>query len=286
MNDKASAVSTNRAQADRVPISAFVITYNEEDHITACLSSLDFCDEVIVIDSFSTDNTVNIAKSLGAKVIQRKWPGYRDQKAFGLESVSNEWVLNLDADECVSEELRERILEILGREKAGDLSSLSINGYYINRVVHYLGRWWRRGGWYPEYRLRLFRKSQTKWGGSDPHEKPIVSGPTARIGGEIYHYTYRNMDEQFERLHRFSSIAAKDEFLKGRRCSIASLLLNPILRTLKFYVLKRGFREGKAGFIIAVTEGYYTFMKYAKLWEHEFNQLAQKYEKPINEERR
>lgn len=262
---------------NREAVSAFVICFNEEDTIADCLKSLAFCDEVLVVDSFSTDRTVEIAESLGAQVIQRKWSGYRDQKAFGLSAVKNEWVINLDADERISEELRSNIIAVLEKEfksnRTGErlTNDKQIVGYYMNRVVYYLGRWWRSGGWYPEYRLRFFKRSHVTWGGVEPHEKPIVNGETATLAGEIQHFTYKNMDEQFERLHNFSSIAAEEEFKRGGSASLVSLLFNPLVRTLKFYFIKRGYREGRAGLIVALAEGYYTFMKYAKLWEKEFN---------------
>lgn len=267
--------SVPNTAAGREPVSAFVICYNEERHIEACLKSLSFCDEIVVIDSFSTDRTVEIAESCGARVIQRAWPGFRDQKAFGLAAVTHEWVINIDADERVSDDLREHILEVLrhvGRQEGnfGETGSAEISGYYISRVVFFLGRWWRLGGWYPEYRLRFFRKSCTVWGGVDPHEKPIVRGRTERLPGEIYHFTYKNLDEQLSRLHRYSTVAAQEEYRLGTKPTLASLLLNPLFRATKFYVLKRGYREGMAGLIVAITEGYYTFMKYAKLWEYTY----------------
>ncbi len=252
----------------RVPISAFVIAFNEEDHIKDCLDSLSFCDEVVVIDSFSKDRTVEIAKSCGARVLQRAWEGYRDQKSFGLSCVSHEWVVNLDADERVSPELRESIIKVLERAFSGQVEYA---GFYVNRVVFYLGRWWRQGGWYPEYRLRFFRRSCTVWGGIEPHEKPIVDGPTSRLEGEIYHFTYRTMDEQFQQLHRFAMISAQEEFLKGSTAGVRQIVFNPAMRVLKFFLFKRGFKEGLAGLIVAMAEGYYVFMKYAKLWELHFN---------------
>lgn len=266
--------------AKRELLSAFVICFNEEDNVQACLESLSFCDEIVVIDSFSTDQTVEIARNFGATVIERKWQGFRDQKSFGLSQVSHQWVLNIDADERVTPELRLSIEHVLrgdfsfvqGPEQGPEQSDRpeEIVGFYANRVVYYLGRWWRNGGWYPEYRLRLFRKNSVTWGGIDPHEKPIPQGKTARLVGELEHYTYRNMDEQFQRLDKYSSVAAKEEFRLGRKFSLRQLFLNPILRFVKFYVLKKGYREGVAGLIVAVAEGYYTFMKYAKLWELHF----------------
>lgn len=257
-------------------VSAFVITFNEEDQIRACLESLAFCDEVVVIDSFSTDRTVEICEAFGARVIQREWPGYRDQKAFGLASCTHEWVVNLDADERVSKELRESIVGVLREDYACEHGSAvkstdQINGYSISRVVYHLGRWWRRGGWYPEYRVRFFRKSKVSWGGVDPHEKPIVEGKVARLGGEIYHFTYKDLGEQLERLQTFSSIAAEEEYKMGRRASLRHLLFNPFLRAFKFYILKKGYREGVAGLVVSIIEGYYTFLKYAKLWERGLN---------------
>ncbi|MCB0344888.1 MAG: glycosyltransferase family 2 protein [Bdellovibrionales bacterium] len=254
----------------RKPISAFIICCNEENYIADCVKSVAFCDEVLVVDSFSSDRTVEIAKELGAKVIQREWPGYKKQKSYALSQTSHEWVLNLDADERVSETLKNNILEVLRRESMNGSSS-SVIGYDVNRLVYYLGRWWRKGGWYPEYRLRFFRKSQVTWGGIDPHEKPIPHGPTGRLDGDIYHFTYKDMNDQADRLNKFSTLAAKERFAIGEQPSLIKMLVNPWVRFVKFYFLKRGFQEGMAGFIIAVLEGYYTFMKYAKLWEFHYN---------------
>jgi glycosyltransferase involved in cell wall biosynthesis len=247
-------------------ISAFIVCFNEADQIEECLESLSFCDEVIVVDSFSTDNTIELAQRRGAKVVQRAWPGFREQKAYGLSLCSNEWVLNLDADERVSEELRASILKLLDLP-LNDADPGQINGYYISRVVYYLGRWWRKGGWYPEFRLRLLRKSKTVWGGVDPHEKPIVSGKTERIEGELLHYTYDDLHEQLQRMESYSTMAAREDFERGKKTRLFQLVISPVIRALKFYLFKRGYREGTAGLIVAIIEGYYTFMKYAKLWE-------------------
>lgn len=250
--------------APREKISAFVVTFNEEDQIGPCLESLRFCDEILVIDSLSTDRTVAIAESLGARVVSRPWPGYVGQKAFGLSEVKNDWVLNVDADERVTRELRESIEAVLaGPDRLGHTTA----AYEINRVVYHLGRFWRRGGWYPEYRTRLFRKGQVRWGGAEPHEKVIVNGSTGRLSGELEHYSFDSLVDQFRRLDHLSTIAAETEFNNGERATLADLVIRPIFRTTKFYLLKKGFYEGYAGLIVAIAEGYYTFMKYAKLWE-------------------
>lgn len=264
-------MKTSAATNTRQPISAFIICCDEEEFIADCLKSVSFCDEVLVVDSFSKDRTVEIAREHGARVIQREWPGYREQKRFALAQTTHEWVLNLDADERVSPELRDNIL---ARLSAPAIENGGPIGYEVNRLVYYLGRWWRRGGWYPEYRLRFFRKSQVTWGGIDPHEKPIPHGATQRLAGDIFHYTYRDMNDQVDRLNKFSTLAAKERFELGEQPSLIKMLVNPWVRFCKFYFVKRGYLEGMAGFIIAVLEGYYTFMKYAKLWE--FHHSAQK----------
>lgn len=253
---------------DREPVSAFIISMNEEDQIAECIESVKFCDEIVVVDSFSTDRTVEIARALGARVVQHAWSGYVKQKDFALSQTAHEWVINLDADERVSPELRRNIESVLTMVRRDGADSAP-SGYFLNRVVFHLGRWWRKGGWYPEYRLRFFRRSQVTWGGVEPHEKPIPLGATARLPGELLHFTYENFGHQIDRLHHLSAIAAKGDYDRGKRANVLSLVFNPILRTLKFYIFKRGYREGVAGFIVAVTEGYYTFLKYAQLWEYQ-----------------
>jgi len=269
-----SSAQLQREPEQKLPISAFVITFNEEDRLGPCLESLTFCEDLVVVDSYSTDRTLEIAERYGARIFQRPWPGYREQKEFGLGCTKYEWVINIDADERVSDELRRSIVRVIQGSKQEAV------GYYVNRVVFYLGRWWRLGGWYPEYRLRLFQKSKVKWGGEDPHERPEVDGATLRLEGELQHYTYRSMSDQFQRLQAHSTAAAKTDFQRGRRFSVTKLIFSPILRTCKFYILKKGYREGVAGLIVAIAEGYYTFMKYAKLWEFEFDAAERaKYEK-------
>ncbi len=258
-----------------LPISAIVVCFNEEENIKACLESLRFCDEIIVVDSFSTDSTPSIAKEMGVKFISRKWSGYRDQKEFALSQTSYDWVINLDADERASEELKDNILRVLKDKKLRE----GIAGFEISRVVYYLNRWWRRGGWYPEYRLRFFNKNKITWGGMEPHEKVIPSGVVKRIDGEIYHYTYKNMTSQLNQLTKFASISSRENFLAGNNFSLYKLLVSPFIRFFRFYILKQGFREGIAGFIVAIFEGYYTFSKYALLWEEHFNSLKKRNEK-------
>lgn len=251
-------------ETEQKRISAFVICLNEESQIKRCLDSIAWCSEIVVVDSGSTDKTLDICRGYTGKIFHRTWTGYVDQKRFGLEQCSNPWVLNIDADEEVSAELRSEIEAILAQDAQGQIQE---NGFQISRVVYYLGRWWRQGGWYPEYRLRLCRKSATTWGGDDPHEKAIVSGPTKKLKGELFHYTYSDISDQVARLNRFSSSAAKSMYQKGERTTLLEVLSRPLFRFIKFYIFKQGFRDGFAGFVVALLETYYVFLKYAKLWE-------------------
>ena len=245
-------------------ISAFVVCQNEEKQIERCLDSIAWCSEIIIVDSGSVDNTVEICKRYTDKIFHRPWTGYVDQKRFALEKCSQEWILNIDADEVISPELKIEIQELL---KNDSVKKLPFNGFQLSRVVFYLNKWWRQGGWYPEYRLRLCRRAVTTWGGDDPHEKALVDGQTANLKGELYHYTYDNLQDQVNRLNRYSTSAARSLFIKGTTTSRIEILIRPVFRFIKFYILKQGFRDGFLGLAIALLESYYVFLKYLKLWE-------------------
>jgi glycosyltransferase involved in cell wall biosynthesis len=250
----------------RPKISAVVVCYNEEDRIRDCLESLRWCDEIVVIDSFSTDRTPDICRCYTDRVIQRTWVGYRDQKAYAHSQATKEWVLLVDADERVTAALREEILDALAQDNG------QYAGYSVPRLVNYLGRWWWRGGWYPDYDVRLFRHDRAKWGGSDPHEKILVDGKVRRLRNPLHHYSYRNIEDHIRRINRFTSISSQELKREGGRCRIADALLRPVARFFRSYVLKRGFMEGFAGFYVAVIAAVYVFLKYAKLWELELEE--------------
>ncbi len=243
----------------RAPLSCTIICYDEEEGIRAALESVKWCDEIVVVDSFSTDRTVEICREYTDRIFQREWPGFVEQKAFALEQTRCAWVLNLDADERVSPELR--------REIEGVLRSPDADGYYVPRLVYYLGRWWRRGGWYPDYRLRLFRRDRVVWGGIDPHEKVILQGRSRRLRGPLLHYTYRDVADHVATINGFSGVAARELLLRGRNASWSDLLLRPLWRFFRFYVLRRGFAQGLAGLFVAQSAAFYVFARYAKLWE-------------------
>jgi len=246
--------------AQRPPITCCIICFNEEANIRRCLESVQWCDEIVIVDSFSTDQTVNICREYTQRIIQRSWPGYVEQKRFALSQATYDWVLNVDADEEVSPELRHEILAVLQRNHP------DVDGYYIPRLVYYLGRWWWRG-WYPGHRLRLFRKAKVRWGGVDPHEKVLLHGQADRLHGDLYHYTYDDIHDHLRALNGLTEIASRELALRGKRARLSDLLLRPFWRFVRFYVLNGGFREGVPGFFVAVTTAFYVFLKYAKLWE-------------------
>lgn len=248
---------------DRLPLSVAIITYNEEDIIGRTLESVkDIASEIVVVDSRSTDRTREIAKSYGAKVYVEDWKGYAGQKNSALEKCTQEWVLFLDADEVVSEELRDSIKEELKNPKA--------DGYLINRRTYYMGRLLRYT-WQPEWRLFLVKKSaDPKWVG-EPHAELYVSSENiAKLKGDLIHFSYRSLRHQIHKGINSAYIISKIKFNKGKRISfIKDIMFRPIWTFIKIFLLKGGFLDGKRGFIISVTASYYTFLKYVFLYEEE-----------------
>ena len=247
------------AASGRERVSCTIICFDEEETIRDALESVAWCDEIVVVDSFSRDRTVAICREYTDRIYQRPWPGFVEQKAFALEQARHPWVLNLDADERVSAELREEIETVLRQPRA--------DGYYVPRLVRYLGRWWWRGGWYPDYRLRLFRRARAVWGGVDPHEKVIVHGRTARLRGPLLHFTYRDIHDHVATINGFTGVAARELLLRGRDTRVSDLLGRPLWRFVRFYLLRRGFLEGRAGLFVAQSAAFYVFLRWAKLWE-------------------
>jgi glycosyltransferase involved in cell wall biosynthesis len=244
-------------------VSAIVVCFNEERNIGDCLESLRWCDEIVVVDAFSTDGTVEICRRYTDRVIQREWTGYRDQKAFAHSQATKEWVLLVDSDERVTPELKEEIRQALTQNAS------YYAGYAVPRLVYYLKRWWWRGGWYPDYDIRLFKRERATWGGMDPHEKIFVDGKTRRLRYPLHHFSYRNIEDHIQRINRFTSISSRELANEQKRWRLGDALLRPAFRFFRSYVLKRGFLEGFAGFYVAVTAAVYVFLKYAKLWELE-----------------
>jgi len=246
-------------------LSAIVVCFNEEENIRECLESLRWCDEIVVVDAFSTDRTVDICREYNARVIQRKWAGYQDQKAFAHSQTTKDWVLSVDSDERISMELKDEIQQAL----SGDGNRYA--GYAMPRLVFYLRRWWWRGGWYPDYKIRLFRRDRAVWVGSEPHDKVAVDGDVRRLRHPIYNFSYRNIDDHVQRINRFTTIAASELKKNGERWRVTDALARPAFRFFRSYILQRGFLEGFAGFYVAVAAAVYVFLRYAKLWELELD---------------
>jgi glycosyltransferase involved in cell wall biosynthesis len=244
------------------PISVCIIAYNEEDKIERCLKSIPWADEIIVVDSGSTDKTVEICKRYTPKIEYRAWSGYVDQKNYIISLAKNDWVLSLDADEEVSPELSTKIQAL--RQQDG----IPAQGYKIPRSTFYLGKWIKHSGWYPNYQLRLFNKRSAKWVGKELHEHIEVNGEIGFLQSPLYHYTYRDIAEHVETVDRFAALWAKEQQQLGRKSPAPILLLiRPIIKFLECYVWKRGFLDGYQGLVIAGISSFYIFLRYTKLYE-------------------
>ena len=245
----------------RHPLSVCIITYNEERNIRTCLESVKWADEIVVVDSKSTDQTVKICSEYTDRIILRDFPGHIEQKNYALSQASNNWVFCIDADEELSPDLQSEIKTVL---EAKDLREA---GFYVSRKTEYLGEWVTYGRWYPDYKLRLFDKRYGSWGGENPHDSVAVQGPTARLKGELLHRTYSDLSHHLQVINNFTSIAAHQKMNRRVRFPIFKAIFHPLAYFLDSYILKRGILHGTRGFILSAMGSYYVFLKYAKLWE-------------------
>jgi glycosyltransferase involved in cell wall biosynthesis len=240
-------------------LSACLIVMNEADRIGDCLASLDFCDEIVVVDSHSTDATRELAEAAGARVIEHDWLGHRAQKQFAVEQATHDWILALDADERLSPELREEIISLRAAGFAG------ANGWSMPRLSHHLGIWIRYGSWYPNRQLRLFDRRRGRWGGRDPHDRWEMQGSEGRFRGDLLHIPYRSFEEHLQTLTQYASISAARMYEDGRRANILDLLVRPPLRFLRGFVFKRGFLLGRRGLTLAWLDARSVWLKYTRL---------------------
>lgn len=244
-----------------IDISACVITFNNSRTVEKALqSAASLASELIVVDSFSTDDTFEIVKRYATYHEQRQWPGFRDQYNYCISKAKNEWVIFLDADEVLSPELVSEIRERLEKDNG------AYSGYIAHRRNFYLGRWIMHGGWVPDSEIRLFRKSEGGFEGA-LHANVKVRGRVGELKNFYYHYNYRDLADQIDTINRYSKTAAEDMLKEGKRFSCIDLLFRPPIRFVKEYLFKRGFLDGMPGLVIAVSTMYYVFAKYAKLWE-------------------
>jgi glycosyltransferase involved in cell wall biosynthesis len=242
------------------PISATLITLNEEVNIEEALQSLAWADEVVVVDGGSTDATVEICRRFTDRIFTRTWTGFVDQKNHAVAQASHDWVLSLDADERLGPELIREIEQLR-------LAGFQQPGYRIPRVACFMGRWIRHGDWYPDYQLRLFDRRRGRWQGGRVHESVRIDGTPGLLRGEIQHFTYRSLSDYLVRLESYSSLAAQDYRQKGKTTSIIKILGNPLGTFVKSYLLKRGFLDGAPGLMVAIMGAISVYFKYAKLYE-------------------
>jgi glycosyltransferase involved in cell wall biosynthesis len=242
-------------------VSAVVIVYNEEKNLRECLETVQWADEIVVVDSHSQDRTVEIAREFTEKIFQKEYKGHIDKKRFAVSKASHDWVFSIDADERVTQELKEEILGVL--EKGAG----KVVGYDMPRMTRHLERWILHGEWYPDRVTRLFRRSRMRYEGTEPHDRVILGGQRGHFNGMLLHYNYRDFAHQIQTVQAYSDVAAKALFAEGRHAGFRNLFLRPPFKFLKCYILKRGFLDGWPGFIIAATSAFYVLAKYAKLYE-------------------
>lgn len=240
-----------------VQISATIIALNEERNIARAIESLRCCDEILVVDSGSTDRTCEIARMHGAKVIEANWLGYAAQKNYAASLAQHDWILSIDADEALSEALEAEIWQL---KKAGPQA----DAYEFARLAQYLGRWILHSGWYPDRKVRLYHREKARWEGEFVHESVKVDGRVGRLEGNLLHFTCESLTEHVKTMNRYTTLAAQELAARKVRVSWIRLLVDPPFTFVKTFVLKRGFQDGFEGFIIAYMAATYNFLKYAK----------------------
>lgn len=241
-------------------ISATIVTLNEERNIARAIESLRCADEIVVVDSGSTDRTREIAARLGARVIGEPWRGYAAQKNFAAACASFDWILSIDADESLSEELEGEISEL--KTRTPDCA-----GYSMPRLAQYLGRWILHGGWYPDRKIRLYDRTHAEWAGDYVHESVRVEGRVGRLEGKLLHFTCDSLSAHLRTLDRYTTLAARELIDRGVEVPIRRLAVDPAWTFIRTWVIRRGFLDGAQGLAIAWMAALYTFLKYAKATE-------------------
>ena len=243
----------------RPTLTGLVLTYNGQRLLKECLESLSFCDQILVVDSLSTDATRDIAARAGARVLTRAWEGPGPQFQFALPQVKTDWVVSLDQDEYLTDELRANI------QRAAQEAPADLAGFYVPRRSFYFNRFLKHSGWYPDWLLRLFRPGRMAVTVSGAHYHFNPQGATGRLSGDIVHYPYANFREHMSKMNSYAQQAADEMRAKGKPGGVARAVAHAKVRFLKLYVLKLGFLDGRAGFINACAGAYYAFQKYIRV---------------------
>ncbi len=238
-------------------LSVIIITMDEAHNIGDCLESVQWADEIIVLDSGSSDRTVEICKEYTDRVFETDWPGFGIQKNRALDKATNEWVLSIDADERVTEALKIEIIETL--------ASATKNGYEIPRLSSYCGRFMRHGGWWPDHVLRLFKKDLGKFSDNIIHERLVVEGDTGRLENHFVHYTFRDMEKVIDTINHYSTAGAVQKNAKGENGGLFKAVTHGLWMFFRTYILKSGFLDGAEGFILAVSNAEGAYYKYIKM---------------------
>ena len=249
-------------------LTVTIITLNEAEHIAAAIDSASFADEIVVVDSGSTDGTADIARGKGARVLTREWTGYVDQKNYAAEQASHDWIFSLDADERIPAALAEEIQSVL----AGDPK---YHGYRVPRVAYHLGRWIRTTDFYPDYQTRLYNRRFATWRGAYVHESVSVDGPSGQLKNELQHYSFTDLRDQIQRINHYSTLSARQMFEAGRRTGPVEIIVHPPAAFIRNYILRRGFLDGTAGLTISLMNAWSVGLKFMKLWELQRNPKSQ-----------
>jgi glycosyltransferase involved in cell wall biosynthesis len=247
----------------KVKLSAVIITFNEERNLERCLKSLEgVADEIVVVDSFSTDATMSIALNFGVKFIQHTFEGHIQQKNFAITQATHKHILSLDADECLSDALKQSIIQVK--------NNWQYDGYSMNRLTNYCGHWVRHCGWYPDRKLRLWNCDKGHWTGTNPHDRYELfdkQSTTGFVRGDLLHYSYYTIDDHKKQIAYFTDIAARAMHAQRMKATIAFALISACVKFLRDYILKLGFLDGTAGFTICRLSAYASYLKYYKLYK-------------------
>jgi len=245
-----------------VKISAVIITFNEERNIVRCLQSLEgVADEIVVVDSFSTDATESLCQPFRVRFIKHPFEGYIQQKSWAAEQAAHDYILSLDADEALSEKLRKSVFDIKNNWQA--------DGYSFSRLNNYMGRWIKHSGWYPDVKLRLWNRCKGDWGGNNPHDKVIMQPGSriSRIDGDLLHYSYFSVHQHLNQINKFTDISSQEALGRGKKSSLFMAILKGIWKFKRDYFFKLGFLDGSAGFLVCYFSAHTTFIKYLKMRE-------------------